>query len=137
MEDRAVIYVELYRTGKTLVTGEKRVGELISFNQYQKEAHKTSSPNIDQMYHSHAICGEAGEVAELFKKFYYHGVREFGKLKDKCFLEALDEELGDLLWGIAECATYYGLDLNRIAERNIEKLQKRYPGGFASGGGVR
>ena len=39
------------------------------------------------------ICGEAGEVAELVKKFTFHG-KEYDRGK-------LVDELGDLMWYIA------------------------------------
>ena len=43
---------------------------------------------------------------------------------------ALIYEVGDLLWGIAEYCTAKGWSMDVVAERNIEKLRKRYPEGF-------
>ena len=41
------------------------------------------------------------------------------------------EELGDVLWYVAETASAMGWDLNGIAMANIEKLQARYGDGFS------
>jgi NTP pyrophosphatase (non-canonical NTP hydrolase) len=69
------------------------------------------------------IAGEAGEVVDNIKKgiFHQHGLDE-NKVK---------EELGDLLWYVAGLCTQLGLDLDEVMVANIEKLQKRYPGGFS------
>ena len=40
------------------------------------------------------------------------------------------KELGDLLWFVAEYCTAMGWTLEDVAMTNIEKLVKRYPGGF-------
>ena len=70
------------------------------------------------------LTGEAGEVAELIKKHLFHATP-----LDK---DALVKELGDCLWYIAAFGTVLGLSLDDIAERNIDKLRKRYPEGFDS-----
>ncbi len=69
------------------------------------------------------LAGEAGEFANLVKKMTAHG-HEFdpGSLMD---------ELGDVLWYLAEAATASGLSLESIAHHNVEKLIKRYPDGFS------
>lgn len=68
------------------------------------------------------LCGESGEVMDLVKKHLYQGHELDGA--------QLVEELGDVLWYIAEVANYLGIDLGEIAYQNIEKLRKRYPEGF-------
>lgn len=69
------------------------------------------------------LAGEAGEFANLVKKMTAHG-HAFDP-------EALKDELGDVLWYLAEAATASGLDLNEIAQENVDKLIKRYPEGFS------
>jgi NTP pyrophosphatase (non-canonical NTP hydrolase) len=69
------------------------------------------------------LAGEAGEFANLVKKMTAHG-HEFDP-------EALKDELGDVLWYLSEAATAAGLDLNEIAQENVDKLLKRYPEGFS------
>ena len=40
------------------------------------------------------------------------------------------EELGDVLWYVAVGAEAIGLTLGEVAQRNIDKLKRRYPDGF-------
>lgn len=68
------------------------------------------------------LAGEAGEFANLVKKMTAHG-HPFDP-------DALADELGDVLWYLAEAATASGLDLEQIARDNVAKLLKRYPDGF-------
>ena len=70
------------------------------------------------------IAGEAGEIADLYKKAMFH---KPGVDIDK--EEAIDE-LGDLLFYVALLAEVYGLSLQELAQRNIRKLQKRWPGRY-------
>ena len=45
--------------------------------------------------------------------------------------EVLADELGDVLWYLAEAATACDLELDHVASENVRKLQKRYPDGFS------
>ena len=69
------------------------------------------------------LAGEAGEFANLVKKMTAHG-HPFDP-------EALKDELGDVLWYLAEAATAAGLELNEIGWQNVNKLIERYPDGFS------
>ncbi len=69
------------------------------------------------------LCGESGEVIDILKKHLSQG-RELNK-------EKMAEELGDVAWYLAETAYALGYDLEDILQRNIDKLQKRYPEGFS------
>lgn len=68
------------------------------------------------------LTGEAGEVAEVIKKHLFHAT--------PLNHDALVKELGDCLWYIAAFATVLDLNLEDIAQRNIDKLRSRYPEGF-------
>ncbi len=68
------------------------------------------------------LCGESGEVIDILKKHLSQG-HELNK-------EKMAEELGDVAWYLAETAYALGYDLEDILQRNIDKLQKRYPDGF-------
>jgi NTP pyrophosphatase (non-canonical NTP hydrolase) len=65
------------------------------------------------------IAGEAGEVVDYLKKVYFHG--------ETLKKEKLEEELGDLLWYIANISRIYELKLTQIMQKNIDKLRVRYP----------
>lgn len=68
------------------------------------------------------LTGEAGETAEIIKKHLFHATP-----LDR---DAMVKELGDCLWYIAAFATVLDIPMDQIAERNIEKLRRRYPDGF-------
>lgn len=97
----------------------------VELNEYQKLAMRT---NIEQPMTQaicngvFGLCGEAGEVADLLKKSLFHG-HELDK-------QALIKELGDVLWYVAYLADTFNIELDKIAQQNIDKLLKRYPEGF-------
>ncbi len=68
------------------------------------------------------LTGEAGETAEIIKKHLFHDTP-----LDR---DALIKELGDCLWYIGAFATVLDVSLEEIAQRNVDKLHKRYPEGF-------
>ena len=89
-----------------------------TFNNYQTDAALTLDVDANPLLLALGIGGEAGEVLEVIKK----GNRP-GKTLD---VSHLKEELGDLMWYIANVATTYDLDLEEIVIENIDKLKKRY-----------
>lgn len=76
-------------------------------------------PNV--LYAAIGMCGEAGEVSELIKKYAYHG--------HTINTEHLARELGDVLWYVSYMAHLFGYPLGKIMAMNQEKLAKRYPDG--------
>ena len=68
------------------------------------------------------LAGESGEIADMVKKTVYH--------KHELDLGELVDELGDLLWYVAAICTLFNIDMDKVMERNIEKLKARYPEGF-------
>jgi NTP pyrophosphatase (non-canonical NTP hydrolase) len=70
----------------------------------------------------HSVIGMSGEVGELagtIEKCIY-----YGQSLDKVNLL---EELGDLMWYIAEMCNATGFSLEQVMKANIAKLKKRYP----------
>ena len=76
---------------------------------------------LNVLYAAIGMCGEAGEVSELVKKYEYHG--------HAIDTEHLARELGDVLWYVAYMADLFGYSLGKIMAINQEKLAKRYPDG--------
>lgn len=108
---------------RTLTVSHQRSMQL---DEYQQLAARTLGGNRthEQQLANAALglTGEAGEVAEVIKKHLFHATP-----LDK---DALMKELGDCLWYIAAFGTVLGFSLDDIAQRNIDKLRKRYPEGF-------
>ena len=97
--------------------------EKLSFNKYQKEAFDLISEEGRKDMITNGVlglAGEAGECCDLVKKYKYQG-HELDKDK-------LKDELGDVLWYIAETASGLGISLEEVAEYNLEKLHKRFHG---------
>lgn len=90
---------------------------------YQEEAHRTVSPLEsfnENCYHMlFGLATEVGELTDLYKKYMAYG-KEF-EPKD------IRNEMGDILWYLANLATLEGLTLEEIMEANIQKLRVRYP----------
>lgn len=76
---------------------------------------------LNVLYAAIGMCGEAGEVSELVKKYEYHG--------HAIDTEHLARELGDVLWYVSYMANLFGYPLGKIMAMNQEKLVKRYPDG--------
>jgi NTP pyrophosphatase (non-canonical NTP hydrolase) len=47
----------------------------------------------------------------------------------------MSKELGDVLWYVAQLATELDLDLDEIAQENLDKLRSRQRRGVLSGSG--
>lgn len=112
----------------------------MTFEQYQKKAMTTElmvrgnqlSANDPAMIAKIlGLVGEAGEVAEKFKKI----VRDRnGEITEKDVQE-LSKELGDVLWYVSALSDYLGLSLEDVASENIEKLFSRRDRGVQKGSG--
>ena len=100
----------------------------MTVNEYQKMAMATLNPALakkDVLINGvMGLCGEAGEAIDVVKKHLAQG-----HLLDR---EHLIQELGDVAWYLAETATALDVDLEEVFSRNIEKLRRRYPQGFAA-----
>ncbi len=72
------------------------------------------------------LTGEAGEVADVWKKIKYMGLEYNAETRDK-----LIKELGDVCWYLMSAATALNVPLEEIINRNIEKLKARHPHGFS------
>jgi NTP pyrophosphatase (non-canonical NTP hydrolase) len=94
----------------------------MELGEYQVEAQKTDQlPPDDRVV---PLLGMGGEVGSLLAEYKKH-------LRDKdahvLFPDQVAEELGDILWYLANAATKFGLDLERIAAENLKKTRDRWP----------
>jgi NTP pyrophosphatase (non-canonical NTP hydrolase) len=103
-------------------------------SEYQELSRRTATypgAGDNLVYPTLGLAGEAGEVAEKVKKL----LRDDGGVMSDERREALAGELGDVLWYVAQVATEAGLDLEEIAQGNLDKLLSRQRRGMLSGSG--
>jgi NTP pyrophosphatase (non-canonical NTP hydrolase) len=82
-------------------------------------------------YPALGLAGEAGEVAEHAKK----AIRDDSGTVSGERRAAMSAELGDVLWYVAQLASELELDLDQIAQENLQKLRSRQRRGVLSGSG--
>ena len=82
-------------------------------------------------YPALGLSGEAGEVAEHAKK----AIRDDGGEITDERRAAMSKELGDVLWYVAQLASELGLELDDIAQANVDKLLSRQRRGVLAGSG--
>ena len=105
----------------------------LSFFVYQLKSERTMNTSLslkDQLNnYVFGLVGEVGEVVDLLKKFFYHG--------HEVDSNRLKSELGDILWYVSAVASLFNINLQDIAQGNVEKLEKRYPNGFSSEASIK
>ena len=103
------------------------INDHLTLDEYQRLAARTAGAGGDGdqrlIIAALGLAGEAGEFANMVKKLAAHG--------HSIPLDKLADELGDVLWYLAEATTTCGLSLEKLAQQNVEKLRKRYPEGFS------
>ena len=93
----------------------------MKLNEYQQEARETAiyPEELGLLYTTLGLAGESGEVAEKVKKM----IRDGTSLED-C-RESLINELGDVLWYVANLAHELKTTLEEVAYVNLDKLKDR------------
>lgn len=66
------------------------------------------------------LAGETGQLLSEYKKHLRDGEAH------RLFRDRVGEELGDLLWYIANVASKFDLDLGQIAQQNLDKVRARF-----------
>ncbi len=107
----------------------------MDFKEYQRLAHRTSTmPKIGTetyVYPTLGLAGESGELANKIKKIFRD---DKGVLTDQR-KEEVKHELGDMLWYVAEICTCMNIELDDIAQANINMLASRLERNKISGDG--
>jgi len=70
------------------------------------------------------LSAEAGEFTEIVKKIVFQG-----KPVNEENLFHMKRELGDVCWYLAQACIGLNTSIDEVIEMNVEKLEKRYPGG--------
>jgi NTP pyrophosphatase (non-canonical NTP hydrolase) len=105
----------------------------VEISEYQRLSRRTAEYPREAWlaYPALGLAGEAGEVAEHAKK----AIRDDGGVLSGERRGAMAKELGDVLWYVAQLASELDLDLNQVAEANLQKLLSRQRRGVLSGSG--
>lgn len=100
----------------------------MDFNRYQREALLTdrvpardgADDAISLIVPMLGLAGETGQLLSEYKKHLRDGEAH------RLFKERVSEELGDLLWYIANVASKFDLSLSDIAAANLAKVKQRW-----------
>ncbi len=105
----------------------------MELSEYQRLSRRTAEYPREAWlsYPALGLAGEAGEVAEHAKKT----IRDDGGEISDGRRAAMSKELGDVLWYVAQLASELELDLDEVAQANLEKLLSRQRRGVLSGSG--
>jgi NTP pyrophosphatase (non-canonical NTP hydrolase) len=107
----------------------------MDLNDYQQAARRTAiyAAQHRVLYPALGLASEAGEVAGKIKKVLRDQGGDFGRAP----IEAIKDELGDVLWYVALLASDLGLSLEEVAAANLTKLASRKDRDQLRGGGDR
>lgn len=96
----------------------------MNFNEYTEKALVTCHTTGDSKVIEGAmgLASESGEVLDLVKKWQFQG--------HELNLDKVQDEMGDVLWYMAELVDGLGLNFETILLKNLKKLKARYPDGF-------
>jgi len=107
----------------------------MTFDEYQAKAKTTAlpydDPILDRTIMALGVAGEAGEVADKWKKIvgYHDGVVTPEDIAE------LGKEIGDVLWYLAMLSDRLGLSFEEVAQTNLTKLARRHELGIIKGKG--
>lgn len=107
----------------------------LTLSSYQYKALSTAiypqEKGIGFLYCTLKLCGESGEIAQKVGKIIRDKNGKFSE-EDK---SNLADEVGDVLWYVANLSHLLGVDLGVVAERNLTKLADRKARGVLGGSG--
>ncbi|HEX8715062.1 MAG TPA: nucleoside triphosphate pyrophosphohydrolase family protein [Solirubrobacteraceae bacterium] len=105
----------------------------MELSEYQRLSRSTAQyPRREALtYPALGLAGEAGEFADHAKKV----IRDDGGEVTPQRREAMAKELGDVLWYVAQLASELDLELEQVAQDNLDKLRSRQQRGVLSGSG--
>ena len=100
----------------------------MNFSEYQEQALRTDrapastsmSADAARLIPLLGLAGEAGQLLSEYKKRLRDGPSHV------TFVDRVAEELGDILWYVANLASKYDLQLDDIARQNLQKLAELY-----------
>jgi NTP pyrophosphatase (non-canonical NTP hydrolase) len=105
----------------------------LDFAEYQRQASRTAIYDDADVvvYPALGLVSEAGEVAGKVKKVLRDDKGQF--LPEK--RQEIAKEIGDVLWYIAALCTDLNVDMEAVAQGNLDKLNSRLARGVLGGSG--
>ncbi|AQW20518.1 nucleotide pyrophosphohydrolase [Lentilactobacillus curieae] len=92
----------------------------MDFNDYQKAANRTLMGKEQVLTNcALGLTGEAGEVADLVRKYTFNS--------ENLDHDAIVKEMGDVLWYLSQIAEWADIPFDEVATDNINRLKQRYP----------
>lgn len=99
----------------------------MTIKEYQKKVERTLNTNLLFREKLSMLCmglsGETGELIDLLKKSLYH--------KHDFQTDKAIKEIGDIMWYLISLCNVLNLSIEDIMDKNIDKLEDRYPDGFS------
>lgn len=83
---------------------------------------KLETKRLDDIHMIFGMATEVGELMDAYKKNIAY--------KSKLDLINVQEEIGDIMFYIASFCRMNNFDLDKIIEKNVKKLESRYPENF-------
>jgi NTP pyrophosphatase (non-canonical NTP hydrolase) len=125
---------QTWTDGADSMATQNAAAQIALFDDYQRQSRKTwQLVHTDHpiVYPTLGLVNEAGELAGKVKKIF----RDKGGAIAEADRNALKQELGDVLWYLAQICTELDLSLSEVAEANLVKLFSRLERGRIGGEG--
>lgn len=106
---------------------------IVGFDEYQNKSSMTAifPEEFALEYLCLGLVSEAGEVAGKIKKV----IRDNNRQMSDEVKKQISDEIGDVLWYLAQLSLELNIPMSRIATENIDKLRDRENRGKISGSG--
>lgn len=85
-----------------------------------KTRRKTAVAGADMNVALLGLASETGELLNEYKRYLHEGSAH------QQFRVRVEEELGDLLWYLADVASKFDLHLSEVATKNLDKVRERW-----------
>jgi NTP pyrophosphatase (non-canonical NTP hydrolase) len=97
----------------------------MEFDDYQKAALQSEQKKGDEglIIALLGLAGEVGELSSAYKKYLRDGNAHM------LYEASIKEELGDILWYLANVTNKFNFSLNDVAKANLEKTKSRWLSG--------
>jgi len=112
----------------------------MTIQEYQKYVKEGASKDYTKELAIIGVMGELGELSDVVKKeAIFKDMSKFIEKYGMSVEDKMTSEIGDIMWQVFNLANMYNIDMEKILEHNVEKLNKRHGGAgkTAIDGGIR